>query len=215
MNNDQQATKSWITDSAILIPVVTLASYFITLRYEAGMCSYFNIPIHFISLNPTLVMFRSAQFIYILFIFSLITLILYSASQYCSDNPGHYFPHINILSFLVFLSQIIYNTFFEIDRIVLFTAGIIAILVIIALVEHSIGSLTDKFYKIFMNPSIVLLFVGLFWFGSSLAYQMGKITIERQEEYHVFDVSSEGPKVVVLRINVISSLLLLLILRSK
>jgi hypothetical protein len=63
--------KPWIPDSAIIIAIITATAYFLTLRYEAGMCNYFNIPLYIVVLDYTKVMFISSSFIYMLVIMSL------------------------------------------------------------------------------------------------------------------------------------------------
>jgi hypothetical protein len=47
--------RSWIAEGMI-IAAITLIAYMMTVFYEAGFCSYFNIPFGYISINPTIVL---------------------------------------------------------------------------------------------------------------------------------------------------------------
>ena len=53
MPNGQQSAIAWLTNSAIIIALITGAAYFWTVRYEIGWHEHFQIPRHFISLNLT------------------------------------------------------------------------------------------------------------------------------------------------------------------
>jgi hypothetical protein len=199
MNTNQQAAKSWITDSAILIALVTAAAYFLTLRYEAGMCNYFKIPIYFVSLNPPLVMFRSAKFIYMIFVVSALVILLFNIFEYCQKNPGRYAPFIIIPLLVVFLLQVIFNIRYEADWLELGTAIFMTLVMMGILIYHLRNAISADFYYRLLNYGPILLFIAIFWLGSSLFYEIGSYMAKQEDEYHVINESLESPKLVVLR----------------
>jgi hypothetical protein len=60
---ERQPVRSWITDSGIIIAMITVTFYFCALVQQKGYLNYFNIPIEYISLTPTIILDLSLQLI--------------------------------------------------------------------------------------------------------------------------------------------------------
>ena len=66
---------SWLTQATITTALATLFVYWYAFNFEVGFCSYFHIPYHFISLNPSIIMGTSWLWVgLLLFIFIVIML---------------------------------------------------------------------------------------------------------------------------------------------
>jgi hypothetical protein len=137
--------KPWIPDSAIILAIITATAYFLTLRYEAGMCNYFNIPLYFVVLDYTKVMFRSSSFIYMLVVMSLAYAAYMKVSNICSQDHKKYICTIFAL-FLCFLGVFIYRILYKHDFLQLLIAGSMVLVTLYRIIHPLIKHRGKKSY---------------------------------------------------------------------
>ena len=76
MEQEQRIEKLWFMEASLIIPLAIFIAYLWALSYEIAFCRYFEIPYHFISINPAIVLMNTTAFIYFIDILAILILII-------------------------------------------------------------------------------------------------------------------------------------------
>jgi hypothetical protein len=87
MGPEQKPEKPWFLDAAFIVPLSIFIAYFCALSLTIGVYSYFNIPYDFISLNPTIVLAKSREYLAIFAMFLLPYMVAHFFAYIMEKNP--------------------------------------------------------------------------------------------------------------------------------
>jgi hypothetical protein len=71
MEPERRLIRPLITDSGIIIAIITITCYFCALAKQMGYLNYFRVPVEFIPLSPTIVLGTSMNMVAFFWIYNL------------------------------------------------------------------------------------------------------------------------------------------------